>query len=193
MDMGTHALDALEFLVGPIAEVASSLLKTSVPSRPDPTSPGTRGAVDTDDTAMVGLRFANGAVGTMVASRIAAGIPVDLAVEVFGSGGHVRFSFEEMSYYTLYQTGANIPPTDGPRRIIPGPEAPHFANVMPMCFRGNPTGYGEAFIAETQDFVRAILTGTQMDTDFATATRTMLAAQAAIDSSVTERPVVLTH
>jgi predicted dehydrogenase len=64
---------------------------------------------------------------------------------------------------------------------------------MPMCFRGNPTGYGEAFIAETQDFVRAILTGTPMDTDFATATRTMLAAQAAIDANRTERPVVLAH
>jgi len=193
MDMGTHALDAMEFLVGPIAEVTSALLKTSVPTRPDPQRPGERGAVDTDDTAMVGLRFSNGAVGTMVASRVTAGIPVDLAVEVFGSAGHIRFSFEEMSYYTLYQTGANTPPTDGPRRIIPGPDAPHFANVMPMCFRGNPTGYGEAFIAETQDFVRAILTGTPMDTDFAAATRTMVAAQAAIDVNRTERPIVLSH
>lgn len=193
MDMGTHALDALEFLVGPISEVAASILHTSIPTRPEPTSPGSRGAVDTDDTAMISLRFAGGAVGTMIASRVTAGIPVDLAVEVFGSGGHIRFSFEEMSYYTLYQTGANTPPTDGPRRIIPGPEAPHFADVMPMCFRGNPTGYGEAFIAETQDFVRAILTGLPMDTDFATATRTMLAAQAAIDCSRTERPVVLAH
>lgn len=193
MDMGTHALDALEFLVGPISEVTASVLHTSIPTRPDLTAPGSRGAVDTDDTALVSLRFAGGAVGTMVASRVTAGIPVDLSVEVFGSAGHIRFSFEEMSYYTLYQSCANTAPTDGPRRVIPGPEAPHFANVMPMCFRGNPTGYGEAFIAETQDFVRAILTGTPMDTDFATATRTMLAAQAAIDANRTERPVVLAH
>ena len=193
MDMGTHALDALEFLVGPISEVTSATLHTSIPTRPDPANEGARGVVDTDDSALMALRFSGGAVGTMVASRVAAGIPVDLSVEVFGSEGHIRFSYADLSYYTLYQTGANTPPTDGPRRIIPGPDAPHFANVMPMCFRGNPTGYGEAFIAEVQDFVRAIVTGTRMDTDFEAATRTMLAAQAAIDANRTERPVVLAH
>ncbi len=193
MDMGTHALDALEFFLGPVSEVTSALLDTKVDNRPLADGSGRRGVVDTDDTAIVTMRFGSGAVGTMLASRVAAGYPVELAVEVFGSTGRVSFSFEHINEYTIYQSNVAEPPFDGPRRIIPGPLAPHFVDLMPMCFRGNPTGYGEAFIAETQDFVRSIVHGTPFSTDFAAAVQTMQVAQAAIDSAASGTSVIVSH
>ncbi|MHA6524374.1 Gfo/Idh/MocA family protein [Tessaracoccus sp. G1721] len=190
MDMGTHALDALEFLVGPIDEVTSAVLNTSITERPDPS--GGRGEVDTDDTALVTLRFDGGAVGTMLASRVAAGVPIEFDLEVFGSAGHLRFSYTDLNAYSIYQPGGGRD-GDGVRRVISGPGSPHFEDVMPMCFKGNPTGYGEAFIAEVQDFLKAISGVTPMDTDFAAAARTMQAAQAAIESSTTGKPVSISH
>jgi predicted dehydrogenase len=54
-----------------------------------------------------------------------------------------------------------------------------FADVSSFRSRGVGTGYGEAFIAQIQEFLRCALAGRQMDTDFAAASRTMRILDAA--------------
>jgi predicted dehydrogenase len=60
---------------------------------------------------------------------------------------------------------------------------------MPMVARGNPTGYGEAFAAEMQDFLLSILNGTPMDTSFEVGARTMHVITAALESARTKQSV----
>jgi predicted dehydrogenase len=54
---------------------------------------------------------------------------------------------------------------------------------------GVGTGYAEAFVAEIQEFLRAITNGTPIDTDFATATAMMNVVGAAFESARTRGPV----
>ncbi len=58
-----------------------------------------------------------------------------------------------------------------------------------MPATGLGTGYGEAFIAELQQFLTSVLTKTPMDTSFDEAYETMLAVEAAMRSAQRGTPV----
>lgn len=194
LDMAPHAIDALKYVlggVGDVAEVTACHLDTVIHERP--TADGGTARVTNDDTALIDLRFVGGALGSVLVSRVAAGHPVDLGLEVFGSEGHVKYSFSRSNEWVLYQRGVGPLGTDGPRTILPGPDAPYFADTMPMVARGNPTGYGEAFVAEMQEFISSIVTGTPMDTSFEVAAHTMRVITAALESARTRKSVALSN
>src|SRR5215212_9207233 len=71
-DLASHSVDLARFLVGEIAEV-SAAMETFVKRRPMPGRPGRTGAVTVDDAAIAVVRFANGALGSIEASRMAPG------------------------------------------------------------------------------------------------------------------------
>jgi predicted dehydrogenase len=193
MDIGIHVIDTLEYTVGHITEVSTAVLSTVVPERPLPVPGGIghamaassteRGPVTNDDTALLVLRFDGPAVASVQLSRVAAGRPNELGLEVYGSDGHVTFDSTRFDEFHLYERESSPYGNDGPRRIIAGPEFPYFDDVSPMSARGVATGYGEAFIAEIQEFIGSVRSGKPMDTNFATATQAMRVIQAALDAS----------
>ncbi|MGJ0203314.1 Gfo/Idh/MocA family protein [Leucobacter sp. gxy201] len=198
IDLGSHAIDALAHILGPISEVSASLLDTRITERPIATggightqtvSDTETAPVTNDDTALLTVRFASGAVGSLQISRIAAGKPNELGIEVFGSGGHVSFDSSKYNEYTIYELEGARPGDDGPRRVIAGPAMPYYSEVSPMRARGTGTGYGEAFMAEVQEFVAAVALGRPIDTTFAATVHPMRVVQAALDSSASGRAV----
>lgn len=70
-DIGSHALDFALYLVGQISSVAG-FTQTFISSRPKPGSSDME-SVDVDDCALALVRFENGAVGTLEASRFSYG------------------------------------------------------------------------------------------------------------------------
>lgn len=191
IDLGAHLIDGLTSMMGPIAEVTSTL-HTAITERPLPTggighaaraSDTETGVVDNDDTALLTVRFTSGAVGSLQISRIAAGTPNELGIEVFDSKGRVSFDSSRSNEYSIYETGESRPGDDGPRRVVAGPEMPYYANVSPMRARGTGTGYGEAFVSEIQSFLAAVALGHPLDTTFAAAVHPMRVVQAALDSA----------
>lgn len=194
LDIGAHAIDALHFVAGPIARVLNATLRTVITERPVPAagaighgaSASTEtGPVTNDDTALLAVEFASGAVGQIALSRIAAGTPNSLGVEVLGSLGSARFDSISAGEFHLFESGSAPSAYNGPRRVFTGPEHPYFADVAAMPGAGVGTGYAEAFTAEIQEFLRAIAAGRPMDTDFATATRMMNVVGAAFRSAET--------
>ena len=201
IDIGSHALDALRFVAGPITSVLSATLRTVITERPLPQGdsvghagtgrPGTSGPVTNDDIALLTVEMASGAVGPVELSRAAAGRPNSLGVEVLGSAGHVSFESIRSGEFQLYQTAGAAPGRNGPRTVYTGPEHPYFADVAPMPATGLGTGYGEAFIAELQQFLNSVITKTPLDTSFDEAYETMLAVEAAMRSAQRGTPVRL--
>ena len=193
IDIGSHALDSLRFIAGPITSVLSATLRTVITERPLPQGdsighggagrPDTSGPVTNDDIALLTVEMASGAVGAVETSRVAAGRPNSLGVEVFGSAGHVSFESIRSGEFQLFQTAAATQGRNGPRTVYTGPQHPYFADVAPMPAAGLGTGYGEAFIAELQQFLTSVLTQTPMDTSFDEAYETMLAIEAAMRSA----------
>ena len=201
IDIGTHVIDALAHILGPISEVTSAVLQTVITERPLPAggighaslaSDTETGPVTNDDTALLTVRFASGAVGSIQLSRVAAGKPNELGIEVFGPEGHIAFDSSRFDEYSIYTSGGALPGEDGPRRVIAGPAMPYYSEVSPMRARGTGTGYGEAFIAEIQGFVAAVALEAPIDTTFAATVHPMRVVQAAIESAATGAAVPVT-
>lgn len=200
IDIGAHAIDALTHVLGPIHEVSGATLHTAITERPLPAggighaarpSKTERGAVTTDDIALLNVRFTDGAVGSLQLSRVAAGTPNQLGIEVYGSTGHVTFDSSRFDEYAAYDGAAGPSGHDGPRRIIAGPAFPYYNDVSPMRARGTGTGYGEAFAAEIQEFLAAVAGVGDVTSSFEAAVHPMHVIQAALRSAAQQAPAVV--
>jgi predicted dehydrogenase len=162
-DIGTHVLDMARYLVGEVAAV-SSLLRTYIPDRPisdgadqlagaRKLSNAPRAAVDVDDELLTMLRFENGAIGSLEATRHAHGRKNFLTFEVHGDAGSVRFDYERRDELELYTADG---PEDrrGFRTILTGPAHPYGQALWPIPGLG--IGYGETKIIECYELMRAI-------------------------------------
>ncbi|MBV6756999.1 Gfo/Idh/MocA family protein [Rhodococcus opacus] len=189
IDIGTHAIDTVQYVVGPIRRVLSATLRTAIDRRPVPGS-GESAVVDTDDIALLTVELESGAVGQIRVNRIATGIPNSLGIEVHGADGHARFdSIAAGEFHVHIAEGPAA--LSGPRRVFTSPAHPYFSDVAAMPGGGVGTGYAEAFVAEIQHFVRCILARTPMDTSFPSAYRVMLTVDAAQRAAETGTAVSL--
>lgn len=100
-DLGSHVIDLARYLVGEIAEV-SGALHTFITERPLPDRSGRTGTVTVDDAALALLRFENGAIGTIEATRMATGRKNHNRFEINGSKGSLAFDLERMNELELY-------------------------------------------------------------------------------------------
>jgi predicted dehydrogenase len=100
-DIAAHSIDLARFLVGEISEVAGDLA-TFVKMRPLPDNPKKRGRVTVDDASVSLVRFANGAIGTIEATRMAPGRKNYNRFEINGSRGSLAFDLERMNELELY-------------------------------------------------------------------------------------------
>jgi predicted dehydrogenase len=148
-DLASHSLDLARYLVGEITEV-SGFLKTFVSERPKPDGSGL-GAVDVDDAAYAHLRFENGALGSVEASRFATGRKNHHTFEINGRRGSVRFDLERMNELELYiEEGKD----SGFRRILAtDPEHPYVGAWWPP---GHLLGYEHSFTNTVADLARAV-------------------------------------
>lgn len=192
LDIGAHAIDALQFVVGPVDQVLGATLRTVITERPlaqagaighGASTSIEMGPVTNDDTALLSLEFCSGAVGQLALSRIATGTPNSLGVEVIGTRGSAQFDSITSGEFHLFETDAADAAFNGPRRVFTGPAHPYFSDVAAMPGTGVGTGYAEAFTAEIQEFLRSVRAGTRMDTNFATATQMMNVVGAALRSA----------
>ncbi|MEY4989124.1 MAG: hypothetical protein RI933_757 [Actinomycetota bacterium] len=200
LDIGSHAIDALHFVAGKVKTVTSANLRTVIVERPKPVAGAIGhggsdstdfGPVTNDDVAQLSVILENGALAQIGLSRIAHGQPNSLGIEVFGTRGSASFDSMAGTDFQIYQHDAGNSAFNGSRRVITGPQHPHFADVAAMPATGVGTAYAEAFIAEIQEFLVAIQKGTKMATDFKTAEQMMKVVDAALKSNATKSPVDL--
>ncbi len=95
-DLGAHVVDLARYLVGEPAAV-TGILRTFVEERPG-------GRVDVDDAFEATIEFEDGAIGTLEASRFAAGRKNHLTFEVNASRGSLSFDLERLNELRLYRS-----------------------------------------------------------------------------------------
>ncbi|HMA34882.1 MAG TPA: Gfo/Idh/MocA family oxidoreductase [Chloroflexia bacterium] len=134
MNQAIHAIDLLQWLMGPVRSVYAHA--------------ATRGhAMESEDVAVAVLRFANDALGTVAATTAAA--PGDLTrIEIFGDGGSAVIENDRLALLRL--AGAAGPPPGGPG-AAPDPAGPATGPAGPVA----PTSH----TAQIADLIRAIREG----------------------------------
>lgn len=100
-DLGSHVLDLLGWLMGPFESVncASRIWSKR---RPNKDKPGEMMEIDVEDVAVMLLRAADGAIGSVEASKIATGVEDELRFEIHGRHGAVRFNLMQPNYLEVF-------------------------------------------------------------------------------------------
>jgi len=173
-DIGTHVIDFARYLVGEIAAV-NAMVHNYIPTRPlqsggidklgasDKSGAGPRADVDVDDEMITMLKFENGAVGSIEATRNAYGRNNYLTFEIHGTKGSISFNYERLD--ELDVMFADDPADSrGFRTVYTGPAHPYGNGLWPIPGLG--TGYGETKIIECHDFFEAIMSGKQPSPNF---------------------------
>jgi predicted dehydrogenase len=183
-DLGSHAVDLAQFLLGPIRRVTatSAILITERPR----VAPGTGthfsvveeaveyGEVENEDWAAALVEFESGLKGTIELSRVVVGAEARYAFEANGTRGSVAWDFERMNELQLYlplETGDS-----GAARVVMGPSHPDFARFQPG--QGIGMGYDDLKVIEAHRFLQSIADGRQREPGV----REILAAARVLDA-----------
>lgn len=153
-DLNAHIVDMARFVTGDeVAEVNGAVAKTFVKERPRLDGRG-RGRSDVDDCVLFLATLRGGAVASFEASRLAQPHQNDNTLEVNGSEGSLRFSFEDMNLLWFADAG-DEPALRGWRRILctGAEEHPYAAAWWPD---GHVLGYEHGFVNMAADIVRAV-------------------------------------
>ena len=153
-DLASHVTDLSRFLVGEITEV-SATLQTFIKERPLVDNPKKSGKVTVDDASLALVRFENGAIGTIEATRLAPGRKNYNRFEINGSNGSLAFNLERMNELELYLR--NDPQyTQGFRTIMVtegGGAHPYVGAWWPP---GHIIGYEHTFVHTVYELMQAI-------------------------------------
>lgn len=173
-DIGTHVLDMARYLVGEVESV-SSVLKTYIAERPvqsgaadqlaaaEKITDAPKAPVDVDDEVMTLLRFRDGAVGSLEATRNAYGRNNFLTFEIHGEVGSIIFNYERRDELQVF-FASDATDRRGFRTIYTGPAHPYGDGLWPIPGLG--LGFGETKIVECLDLMKAIVDGTPASPDF---------------------------
>ncbi len=160
-DLLSHVIDMAHFMVGDITTVVSQR-ETFIPERPVATSgSGTHFSLGTDSPVFpvtnedyVGalVTFKNGMRGTLEACRIITGPTCEMAFEVHGTDGALRWNFERMNELELH-LGNDV----GYTHILSGPTHPFHGDFNPAP--GVGLGYDDLKTIEMHQFLQALCDG----------------------------------
>lgn len=186
MDLGSHILSLVHFLLGNVAQVQAQM-HTIIAERPDPVS-GQRRSVEVDDVTRLWLDFENGATGSIEASWISTGKSMDLSFEVYGESGSILFSQERMNEMKVLRRtkgGRSM----GYETIVMGTDHPPYASFCPAS--GHQLGFNDLKVMEAAAFLGRIGGDHRYLVDFEGALPIQTIIDAAKQSHVSGQPVPL--
>ena len=168
-DIASHSVDLARYLVGEIVELSGELA-TFIHERPLLDDPETKGPVTVDDASAAVVRFANGALGTIEATRVAPGRKNYNRFEINGTQGSLAFNIERLNELEVHLL-SDPPGRQGFRTILAtDPENhPYIGSWWPP---GHIIGYEHTFTHTFYDLLDGIDRGLSPLPDFADAVKT---------------------
>lgn len=186
-DLGSHIIDLGRYLVGEIESV-SAMTRTFIKERPWPD--GTMGTVDVDDAFAAVVSFENGALGTVEATRFAAGRKNSNVIEINGEKGSLRFNLERLNELEVYWVDDEPKETRGFHQVLVSePYHPWWENWWPQ---GHIIGWEHTFVHEITHLLDCIVNDkpvAPVGADFEDGYRCAVICDAILKSAETKRQV----
>lgn len=191
-DVGSHIVDLARYLVGEDIVRVMARSRTFIGARPAPAAPseaafvreggasGERLPVDVDDATDVLFDFAGGALGVLQTNWVASGHKIDIALEVGGDQGSVRFSWQHGNELEVFLDAEADGPNQGYRTVVIGPAHPGGEAFWPVAGQG--LGYSDAFLIACRDLLTSVIKGTPAAPDFLEGLRACEVVEAALRS-----------
>jgi predicted dehydrogenase len=137
-DLGAHVIDLSRYLVGEITEV-SAITQTFISGR------------DVDDAVEAVVRYENGAVGTIEASRFCPGRKNAFTWEINGSKGSLAFDLERLNELQYSEGNAGFRTV-----LVSEADHPFWEHWWPQ---GHMIGWEHSFVHELHHLLTAIRDG----------------------------------
>ena len=186
-DLGAHIIDLGRYLVGEVKSV-SAMTKTFIPERP--WGDGTMGKVDVDDAFAAVVEFENGALGTLEATRFAAGRKNANTLEINAEKGSIRFNLERMNELEVFWIDDEPKETRGFHNVLVSePYHPWWENWWPQ---GHMIGWEHTFVHEITHLLDCIVNDrpvAPIGADFEDGYRTAVICDAILESAASKRQV----
>ncbi|GBC96949.1 1,5-anhydro-D-fructose reductase [bacterium HR16] len=197
-DLNAHLIDMARFLVGEIAEV-SGMMETFIKQRPKLAAADDRlggvassemGEVTVDDAALFLVRFENGAIGSIEATRFALGRKNYNRFEINGSKGSLVFNLERMNELEVYLQ--DDPPHIRGFRVVQASDSVHpfMSAWWPV---GHIIGYEHTFINLVYTMLKAFDKGEEFKPNFEDGVRNQAVLEAVDISSQQKRWVSISE
>ncbi len=192
-DLGAHIVDLGHYLVGDIRSVGA-LTKTFIPERPLADGSGQTGTVDVDDAFVSVVEFSNGAIGTLEATRFAAGHKNSQVLEINGEKGSIRFNLERLNELDVFWVGEQPKETQGFHNVLIS-EAYHpwWEYWWPQ---GHMIGWEHTFVHEIAHLLDCIVNDKEIAPHGATfedGYRAAVVCDAILESAQSKRQVDITY
>lgn len=156
-DLGSHVIDLVRFLLGEFESVQGHL-ETFVKQRPLATGSRETGPVTVDDVAWFRARMADGAVGTVEASRFATGTLDDLRLWIYAEKGALHFDLMNPDYLDWFDEGNSRGSYGGDRGRQRLQTVQHYPEARTPPAR-SPMGWQRAHTENQYRFLRAVAAG----------------------------------
>lgn len=151
-DLGCHLISVSQFIMGDIVEV-NAMAETIVPKRPKAPGSAEMAEVENEDIMTFMARYANGATGTINASRVATGRKNYLAYEIQGTKGSVFYDLERMGEVHVYFK-SDDEADRGFRTVLLNPKHKGYSAFQPAG--GISIAYNDMKILEVHELFAAI-------------------------------------
>ncbi len=186
-DLGAHIIDLARYLVGEVTSVAG-MTRTFIEERPQ--DDGTMGKVDVDDAFTALLEFDNGAIGTVEASRFAAGRKNGQRLEINAEKASIVFNLERLNELEIFWVGDEPEETQGFRNVLVSePSHPWWENWWPQ---GHVIGWEHTFVHEITHLLDCIVNDgavAPIGADFVDGYRNAVICDAILESAASRRQV----
>ena len=183
-DLGAHIIDLARYLCGEITEVCGTL-ETFLKQRPVEPGSSRKKPVTVDDAMAMCARFANGAIGTLEATRFATGRKNHNTFEINGSKGSLSFDLENLNNLQFFSI-EDSPDTQGFHEILVVSKGKHpYADNW--WADGHILGYEHTFTHSVYDFLQALKAGKQTHPDFEDGLRNQMVLDAVEKASKSKR------
>ena len=186
-DLGAHIIDLACYLVGEVNSV-SGMTRTFIEERP--WDDGTMGKVDVDDAFTALLEFDNGAIGTVEASRFAAGRKNGQRLEINAEKASIVFNLERLNELEIFWVGDEPEEAQGFRNVLVSePTHPWWENWWPQ---GHIIGWEHTFVHEITHLLDCIVNDgdvSPIGADFVDGYRNSVICDAILESAASKRQV----
>ena len=191
-DLGSHIIDLGRFLVGEMSS-ASALSRTFIPERLDPAT-DKMVPVEVDDAFVAAVAFENGAIGTLEASRFAAGRKNHQVIEINGEKGSIHFNLERLNELEVFWVGEEPKETQGFHAInVTESYHPFMSNWWPQ---GHIIGWEHTFVHELTHFLDCVVNNKDvapLGATFEDGYRNAVVADGILESAANKRLVDLKY
>lgn len=161
-DLGSHLLSVSQFVMGDIKAV-NAMTTTVFPKRPKSAGSTEMADVENEDIITFMTEYANGAVGTIAASRVATGRKNYLRYEIQGTKGSAFYDLERMGEVQVFFQ-SDDEADRGFRTVLLNPKHKGYSAFQPAG--GISIAYNDMKILEVHELFSALTKGTPYNCNF---------------------------